>query len=370
MGQRQCAVEGLGLTMAAVANPSREFWRGRRVVLTGHTGFKGGWMALWLARLGARVRGVALAPCTQPNLFDAAQIGARVDSQIGDIRDAGLVTRLIQDADPEIVFHLAAQPLVRASYRDPIETFATNVMGTAHVLEAMRGCDNLRAAVMITTDKVYRNLEHPLPYREDDALGGHDPYSASKAACEIVIASYRDSFLRARHVALASARAGNVIGGGDWSEDRLIPDAVRAWSTGAVLHIRRPDAIRPWQHVLEPVSAYLRLAEALCSNPALADAYNFGPFTHEAATVREIVTRAQRGFGGGATEFGDGTEGPHEAGWLSLEIAKARSVLGITPRWTLDQSVSRTMDWYRAQLDGADAAGLCDADIDAFEGAA
>jgi CDP-glucose 4,6-dehydratase len=350
-----------------VRSPSPAFWHGRKVLLTGHTGFKGGWLALWLARLGAHVTGIALAPNTEPNLFERARIGDLGESHIHDIRDAAGLAAIVRAAKPEIIFHLAAQPLVRASYRMPLETFATNVMGTAHLLEVLRGIGSARVAVMITTDKVYQNREWPYPYREDDALGGHDPYSASKAGSEIVIASYRDSFLRAEGVALASARAGNVIGGGDWSEDRLIPDAIRAWSTGSTLEIRRPSAIRPWQHVLEPLCGYLVLAEALWSGPELAGSYNFGPQTHEAATVRDVIERARKVWGGGDVRYGDGTEGPHEAGWLALEIAKARIALGVTPRWDFAESITRTIRWYRAALDGTDARALSEAEIAAFE---
>lgn len=346
--------------------PDPGFWRGRKVLLTGHTGFKGGWLALWLARLGADVTGIALAPNTSPSLYEKAGIAGLCASHIQDIRDREGLARLVRAAKPEIVFHLAAQPLVRASYRLPVETFETNVMGTAHVLEALRGL-GARVAVMITTDKVYRNNEWAYPYREDDALGGHDPYSASKAASEIVIASYRDAFLRAEGLAIASARAGNVIGGGDWSEDRLIPDAIRAWQAGASLEIRRPEAIRPWQHVLEPLSGYIRLAEALWAKPDLAESYNFGPLTHEAANVREVIELARSVWGEAQVRYGDGTEGPHEAGWLALEVAKARVKLGITPRWGFAESVTRTIRWYRAERAGQDARALCDAEIAAFE---
>jgi CDP-glucose 4,6-dehydratase len=256
---------------------------------------------------------------------------------------------------------------VRASYRDPLGTFASNVQGTANLLDALRPLRSVRAVVAITTDKVYRNLEQPFPYRETDALGGHDPYSASKAAAEMVIASYRDAFLAGQGVALASARAGNVIGGGDWSEDRLIPDAVRAWSAGQPLAVRRPAAIRPWQHVLEPLCGYLVLAERLWDAPqALPGAYNFGPETHEAASVREVITLAQKTYGQGEVEWGDGTAGPHEAGWLALEVAKAWHRLGVAPRWSLRIAVERTMDWYRRQAQGESAAALCAEDIDAF----
>ncbi|MFY8051770.1 MAG: CDP-glucose 4,6-dehydratase, partial [Armatimonadaceae bacterium] len=261
------------------------FWNGKRVVITGHTGFKGSWLTLWLSQLGAKVTGIALEPCTTPSIFNEANIAECCDHHVCDIRDAAKTASLIKAANPEIIFHLAAQPLVRLSYREPLETFASNVMGTANVLNALRECPDCRTAVMITTDKVYHNREWAWPYREDDTLGGHDPYSASKAACEIVINSFRQSFLNDAGVAVASVRAGNVIGGGDWSEDRLIPDAVRAWTSGQTLSIRRPDSVRPWQHVLEPLRGYIELAEKLHETPSLAGAYNFGPRTHMAATV-------------------------------------------------------------------------------------
>lgn len=352
-----------------VTRPQASFWRGRRVVVTGHTGFKGGWLSLWLARMGAEVTGIALPPETTPSLFDLVRLPDDVKSHFADVRDAAAIAGLIRAARPEIVLHLAAQPLVRRSYRQPLETFGSNVMGTAHVLDALRDLPGVKAAVIITTDKVYRNVETIFPYREDDALGGHDPYSASKAAAELVTASYRDAFLSAQGVAVATARAGNVIGGGDWSEDRLIPDAVRAWGEGRTLDIRRPDAVRPWQHVLEPLSAYLCLAERLVQNPALAGAYNFGPRTDEAATVREVVELARKVFGRGEATFAETPQGPHEAGLLALEIAKARETLGVAPRWNLVEGVTRTMNWYRGWLEGADVRGLCVADIAAFEGA-
>lgn len=355
--------------MTNSANPISNFWRGKRVLLTGHTGFKGAWMALWLHRLGAQVTGSSLAPATTPNLFGLAGIETVTDSHFCDIRDANAVVELVNKVQPEIVFHLAAQALVHAGYRDPLTTFATNIQGTANMLDALRSLDSVRAVVAITTDKVYKNLEQPYPYREVDALGGHDPYSASKAAAEIVIASYRDSYLTAKGIAVASARAGNVIGGGDWSADRLIPDAVRAWNANQPLQIRRPQAIRPWQHVLEPLAGYIKLAEQLWQQPTLAGAYNFGPQTHEAATVREVVQLAGNAYGMGQVAWGDGADGPHEAGWLALEIAKARNVLGVAPRWSLAESVRRTMHWYRQARDGADAFALCEADFVAYEAA-
>ncbi|HIJ89307.1 MAG: CDP-glucose 4,6-dehydratase [Desulfobulbaceae bacterium] len=346
--------------------PSADFWHGKRVLLTGHTGFKGGWLALWLRRLGAQVIGISLPPNTMPNLFERASVATGMDSHFCDIRDAAALAAIVRLVQPEIVLHLAAQPLVRVSYREPLATFASNVMGTAHLLDALRGLDSVRVAVMVTTDKVYRNKEWPYPYREVDVLGGHDPYSASKAASEIVIASYRDAFLLEQGVAVASVRAGNVIGGGDWSVDRLIPDAVRAWQSAQTLEIRRPQAIRPWQHVLEPLGGYLTLAQKLWGQPELADAYNFGPPTHEAATVREVVELAHVAYGSGEVRYGDGMEGPHEAGWLALETAKVRMTLGVSSKWALVDAVRRTMAWYRAHHEGVDARTLCEAEIAAY----
>lgn len=343
------------------------FWHGKRVLITGHTGFKGGWLTLWLKQLGADITGLALPPNTQPNLFELVQVSDGITSHFCDIRAVDRVKQHIFAARPEIILHLAAQPLVRASYQDPVATYASNVMGTVHVLDALRSLDSVRVALMVTTDKVYRNQEHPYPYREDDPLGGHDPYSASKAASEIVIASYRDAFLREQGIAVASARAGNVIGGGDWSADRLIPDAIRAWQAGEILNIRRPQAIRPWQHVLEPLAGYLRLAEKLWHQPELAGPYNFGPPTHEAATVQTVIELARLAYGRGAVHYGDTALGPHEAGWLALETAKARITLNHQAHWSLAESVQRTMDWYRAQTAGADARALCEAEITAYE---
>lgn len=359
MGFWESTLEGLVVT--------RPFWRGKRVLLTGHTGFKGAWLTLWLNQLGARVTGISLPPITEPNLFSLAGIDRYCESFFCDITDREKLHGLITRARPEIVLHLAAQSLVRPSYREPVMTFATNVMGTANVLDALRGLDTVRAVIMVTTDKVYQNNEWPWPYREGDALGGHDPYSASKAASEIVIASYRDAFLRQQGVAVASARAGNVIGGGDWSEDRLIPDAVRCWQSGQILVVRRPQSVRPWQHVLEPLAGYLALAEQLWTRPEIAGAYNFGPEPHESATVKDVIGMALSSYGEGRVQYSDGFEGPHEAGYLALDIAKARNMLGYRPRWPLPEAVQRTLAWYRRQQQGERADLLCEQEIVAFE---
>lgn len=347
--------------------PAKSFWSGKRVLLTGHTGFKGSWLALWLSTLGARVTGVSLPSATAPNLFSLARVDELTCSRYVDIRDAEQLAAIVKETSPDIVFHLAAQALVRTGYRQPLATLATNIMGTAHLLESLRGLDSVKAAVLITTDKVYKNQECPYPYREDDALGGHDPYSASKAASEIVAACYRDAFLAEQGLAVATARAGNVIGGGDWSADRLIPDAVRAWEAGIALEVRRPRAIRPWQHVLEPLAAYLLLAERLWHQPHLAGAYNFGPETGAAATVQDVIEWARKSYGQGQVIWGDGSEGPHEAGWLALEIAKARTSLGVVPKWSLIEAIERTMSWYRRRTEGADARELCFSEMADFE---
>jgi CDP-glucose 4,6-dehydratase len=348
-------------------NPTSDFWRGKRVLLTGHTGFKGAWAALWLDRLGAKVSGISLPSVTTPNLFSLVDVHTITDSYFCDVRDKIAIATIIKDVQPEIVFHLAAQALVHASYRDPLTTFSTNVLGTSNVLEALRSNDSVRVIVVVTTDKVYKNLEQLYPYRETDEIGGHDPYSASKAAAEMVIASYRDSFFCAKGVAVASARAGNVIGGGDWSEDRLIPDAIRAWKKDRLLQIRRPEAVRPWQHVLEPLAGYFRLAEKLWHQPNLAGAYNFGPQTENAASVRTVIQLAQKAFGMGQVSWEEGTSGLHEAGLLALEVSKARKVLGVKPRWSLDEAVRRTINWYRLQQEGSDVKLICEGDIAAYE---
>ena len=351
-----------------VMKPNSVFWRGKRVLLTGHTGFKGAWLMWWLHRMGAQVTGLAQSPLTQQNLFELLQGKDLCDSHLIDLTDLDAVQKLIHQCKPDIVLHLAAQAIVRTAYEQPVSTFSTNLLGTVHLLEAMRTMHAPRVVVAVTTDKVYQNREWPHPYREGDPLGGHDPYSASKAACEIAITSYVDSYLKAQGTSVARARAGNVIGGGDWSANRLIPDAVKAWGSGKVLDIRRPDSVRPWQHVLEPLSAYLILTEKLWHDPSLADAYNFGPPADQAASVREVINLAQQAYGQGQVRFAESIEGPHEAGLLALDNSKARSVLGVVPRWKLDESIRRSLHWYRDLAQGANANTLCQADLDAFLG--
>ncbi len=345
---------------------SPNFWRGKKVLLTGHTGFKGAWLTVWLSQMGAEVTGVSLPPASKPNLFTLANVAQITNNYFTDIRDADMVSSIIRKAQPDIVFHLAAQALVRPSYNDPLGTFATNVMGTANILNSLQGLDSVKVVVVVTTDKVYKNLEHSKPYCETDILSGYDPYSASKAASEIVVSAYRDSYLAKQGIALASARAGNVIGGGDWSEDRLIPDAVRAWDYDLPVVIRRRNAVRPWQHVLEPLNGYLVLAEKIYTNPSLAGAFNFGPNTYEAATVEKVIDLANREYGRRGVLWDDGDEGPHEANLLLLEIAKAREILDVIPRWNIQETIERTMAWYQRQKRGEDANFLCITDIAAF----
>ncbi|MCU7281553.1 CDP-glucose 4,6-dehydratase [Pseudomonas peradeniyensis] len=348
---------------------SRDFWVGRRVFLTGHSGFKGGWLGLWLSQLGAEVYGYSLAPDTQPALHQNVRLNECMAGEFADIRDAGHLVRSLQAFRPEVVLHLAAQPLVRESYRTPADTYATNVTGTLNLLEAVRQCDTVRAVLVVTSDKCYENREWFWPYREQDPLGGHDPYSSSKACVELLCASWRDSFLRERGVALATARAGNVIGGGDWSADRLLPDILRAWDADETLTLRYPGAVRPWQHVLDPLHGYLLLAQALVERgQAVAQAWNFGPDSQGTATVGEVV-QAMAGLWPGEARWTVESLGqPHEAGLLTLDSSRARQLLGWRPRWGLPQALQRTLDWHRAWRDGQDMQQYSRVQIAAYEG--
>lgn len=347
MGRGQCAMEVLEVTTA--------FWSGKRVFVTGYTGFKGGWLALWLQSLGAKVYGYALDAATDPHLFGVARVGEGMANQtIADIRDADVLARAMQAARPDIVFHLAAQPLVRYSYVAPAETYAVNVIGTVNLLEAVRVTPSVRAVINVTTDKCYENREWVWGYREGEALGGHDPYSSSKACSELVTAAYRRSFFDAAGVAVASARAGNVIGGGDWAADRLLPDFLRAADKGVALLIRSPEAIRPWQHVLEPLHGYLLLAERLFGARAdFAEAWNFGPADEDARSVRWIVERLV-GATPGAGWTCDTASQPHEASHLKLDSSKARARLDWLPRWRLATALDKTLEWHTAWRRGQD----------------
>lgn len=330
-------------------------WRGRRVLVTGHTGFKGGWLSMWLAGLGAKVAGYALDPPTDPSFFDSAAVGRLLDDHRGDIRDAGATRRAIESFDPQVVFHLAAQPIVKEGYRAPVDTYATNVVGTASVLDACRHARALRAIVVVTTDKCYENREWDRGYVETDALGGHDPYSNSKACAELVSDSFRRSYfsVASPRVGIATARAGNVIGGGDWAADRLIPDLVRGALAGKPALIRNPDATRPWQHVLEPLHGYLLLAQALLEDAsAFSGAWNFGPDAGGDRAVGEVVARLGALWHGRVRWEIDRATHPHEAGKLMLDSTKARERLGWRPRLAIDDALRLTAEWYEAFIGG------------------
>ncbi|WP_110969456.1 CDP-glucose 4,6-dehydratase [Pseudomonas huaxiensis] len=338
---------------------SREFWEGKRVLLTGHTGFKGSWLALWLRELGAEVTGFALDPATEPSLFELANVGRDIKDVRGDLRDLGALLEVVAEAKPEIVLHLAAQPLVREAYRDPLGTYSSNVIGTLNLLEAIRQIGGVRSVVLVTTDKVYANQEWPWPYRENEALGGHDPYSSSKACCELLAQSYSASFFppasHAEHgLALATARAGNVLGGGDFAAERLIPDVLKAWSAGEPVILRYPQAVRPWQHALEPLAGYLLLAHRLYSNgPEFSGAWNFGPNEGDMCSVGDVVTHLSRQWPDAPGMRVEPSE-LHEAGVLRLDSGRARQLLGWRTRWSLRECLEHTLEWHLAWKRGDD----------------
>jgi CDP-glucose 4,6-dehydratase len=357
-------LEKLGLNMAHL---NAEFWRGKRILVTGHTGFKGSWLSLWLQSMGAEVYGLSLAPPTDPNLFTAAEVANGMVSAIGDVRDYETVYSTMQLCRPEIVFHLAAQPLVRLSYKEPVATYATNVMGTVHVMEAARQTGTVRAIVNVTTDKCYENKEWLWGYREDEPMGGHDPYSNSKGCSELVTSAYRRSFFANSDIAVASARAGNVVGGGDWALDRLVPDILRAFESQRKVMIRNPDSIRPWQYVLEPLSGYLRLAEMLYTQgQAWAEGWNFGPNDEDAQPVNWIVEKMAAAWGNGAAWELDGEQHPHEAHYLKLDISKAKARLDWRPRWNLAKSLDQIVSWQKAWLAGENMKLMCLEQIESY----
>jgi len=348
-----------------MVNP--EFWQGKRVFLTGHTGFKGSWLSLWLQSMGAVVKGYALAPATEPSLFEVASAGEMIESEIGDIRNLEQLQTSMEAFTPDILIHMAAQPLVRLSYKEPIETYEINVMGTVKVLEAARSCPTLKAIVSVTTDKCYENKEWVWGYREDEPMGGYDPYSSSKGCAELVTAAYRRSFMQDLGIGLASARAGNVIGGGDWSDDRLIPDILGAFEKEEAVVIRNPKSTRPWQHVLEPLSGYLVLAQKLYEKPSeYAEGWNFGPHDDDAKPVGWILDRMVKAWGKGAGWKLDEGNHPHEAGYLKLDVSKAKALLGWQPTWHLESALQRIINWHQAWLSGKNMQVVCLQEINEY----
>lgn len=346
-----------------VSMVNQEFWRGKKVFLTGHTGFKGAWASLWLNNLGAEVFGYALEPATDPNLFEAARLAEVIRHKVGDIRNFKLLSESLRDSQADIVIHMAAQPLVRYSYSHPIETYETNVLGTAYLLEAVRQCPTVKAVVIVTTDKVYENFEREAGYRETEPLGGYDPYSSSKACAEIVTAAMRKSFfnqssgVKAHPALVATARAGNVIGGGDWALDRLVPDLIRNFHEGKVVNIRSPRSIRPWQHVLEPLSGYFKLAESLIlGGEKFANAWNFGPQEDDAKDVEFLVRNIANLWGNDARWLKDPGPHPHEAHFLRLNIEKAEEELNWIPHWNLETTLFETVSWYKKYYQNPDSA--------------
>lgn len=344
------------------------FWQNKRVLVTGHTGFKGSWLTLWLQSMGANVCGVALAPPTAPALFELLDLATHMEHNVVDIRQYESVFQVMSAFQPEIIFHMAAQPLVRLSYQQPVETYATNVMGTVHVLEAARHVGSVKAIVNITTDKCYENREWAWGYREDEPMGGHDPYSNSKGCAELVSSAYRKSFMQQAGIAMATVRAGNVIGGGDWALDRLVPDILRALQNQQPVQIRNPNAIRPWQHVLEPLSGYLLLAERLYENGQQdAEGWNFGPRDEDAQPVQWIVEKLCEAWGNHATWSLQPGEHPHEANYLKLDISKARQRLHWVPRWPLQTALQHIADWHKAWLSGQDMRAMCLQQINLYQ---
>lgn len=337
--------------MENMVNPA--FWKGKRVFVTGHTGFKGSWLSLWLQQLGASVTGYALEPATHPNLFEVANVADGMTSIIGDIRDLQHLHQALSAGQPQIVLHLAAQALVGEGYRDPIGTYTTNILGTANVLETIRTTPGVQAVVIVTSDKCYENKEWPWPYREGEALGGHDPYSSSKACAELVTASYRDAYLAGSGISVASARAGNVFGGGDWSPSRLVPNLLAAFSAGHPARLRRPLSVRPWQHVLEPLAAYLILAEKIIADASLARAWNFGPDENDCLTAGEVANMLARYWGHDASWTTEAGKFPHEASMLRLDSSLAHTRLSWHPRWTVDSALSATVSWHKAWFNAA-----------------
>jgi CDP-glucose 4,6-dehydratase len=339
----------------------KNFWVGKKVFLTGHTGFKGSWMSLWLQSMGAIVKGYSLKPNTTPNLYTVTSLDTVMDSEIGDIRDLNQITKSMTDFNPDVLIHMAAQPLVRLSYQEPVDTYTTNVIGTVNVLEAARKCTNLKAIVSVTTDKCYENKEWEWGYRESEPMGGHDPYSSSKGCAELVTSAYRRSFFSAEHTAsLASARAGNVIGGGDWAEDRLIPDILRAFEKSEPVVIRNPLSTRPWQHVLEPLSGYLVLAQELFLNgDDFAEGWNFGPKDEDCKSVSWILDKIVTYWGNNASWNLDKNNNPHEAGFLKLDCSKASNRLKWNPKWNLELTLKSIVDWHQIYTNGGDLKKQC-----------
>jgi CDP-glucose 4,6-dehydratase len=351
VGKRESALENM---------VDKSFWAGKVVLLTGHTGFKGSWLSLWLQSMGANVIGYALPPPTNPSLYITAKVANGMTSIEGDIRDFSELSKAFRDYQPNVVIHMAAQSLVRHSYANPIETYSTNVMGTVNLLEAARQAGSVRAIINVTSDKCYENREWVWGYRENEAMGGYDPYSNSKGCAELATAAYRSSYFNPENfadhqVALASARAGNVIGGGDWADDRLIPDILRAITEGKSVSIRNPHAIRPWQHVLEPLSGYLQLAQKLYrEGAAFAEGWNFGPNDEDVKPVQWIVESLTNSWGKGASWVLDGSDHPHEAHYLKLDCSKAKARLDWRPKWSLADALGAIIDWHRAYRDGKD----------------